>query len=111
MDEEKQKKKRLNLNRAYPGYGEFRNVVQRSFLTPQEANDNVEFQKDIGHFEPMNEGNMGSGVFIGLNECPRLNAIEKRCRAIGLYSYDFRHELLPICGIHQLCYLCVSYDG
>lgn len=43
------------------------------------------------------------------DECPLLDAMEKRCRAVNLLSGDIRQQFLPQCGIHQLCYLCVSY--
>lgn len=57
---------------------------------------------------PMSEGYMGGKVFQ--NECPLLNAIEKRCRGIDLLTGDTHHNLLEACGAHQLCYLCVSYQ-
>lgn len=41
-------------------------------------------------------------------ECPLLNAMEKRCRGVDMLSGDMHQELLPICAVHQLCYLCVS---
>lgn len=43
----------------------------------------------------------------GLSECPLLDAMETRCRGIDLLSGDMHQELLPVCGVHQLCYLCV----
>lgn len=42
------------------------------------------------------------------DDCPLLDAMEKRCRAINLLSGDVHQQFLPLCGIHQLCYLCVS---
>lgn len=42
-----------------------------------------------------------------LSECPLLDAMETRCRGIDLLSGDMHQELLPVCGVHQLCYLCV----
>jgi len=32
--------------------------------------------------------------------------MEKRCRGVDLLSGDMQQELLPVCGIHQICYLC-----
>lgn len=32
----------------------------------------------------------------------------ERCRGVDLLSGDLNQELLPLCGVHQLCYLCVS---
>lgn len=43
-----------------------------------------------------------------LSECPLLGAMETRCRGIDLLSGDLHQELLSVCGVHQLCYLCVS---
>lgn len=58
---------------------------------------------------PMSESYMG-----GRNEletdCPLLDAIERRCRGIDILSGDFHQNLLEACGIHQLCYLCVSFS-
>lgn len=53
----------------------------------------------------MSEGYMGGRAS---NECPLLDAIEKKCRGIDIMSGDSRQELLEACGSHQLCYLCVS---
>lgn len=57
---------------------------------------------------PMSEGYMGGRVFEEEN-CPLIDAIEKRCRGIDLLSGDSHHNLLEACGAHQLCYLCVSH--
>lgn len=32
----------------------------------------------------------------------------QRCRSVDMLSGDLNQELLPLCGVHQLCYLCVS---
>jgi hypothetical protein len=56
---------------------------------------------------PMSEGLMGSNQMIQ-NECPFIDAIEKRCRGIDILSGDTHQYLLEACGAHQLCYLCVS---
>lgn len=48
-----------------------------------------------------------------LIECPVLDAIDKRCQSVDLLSgggatNEFTDALLPACGVHQFCYLCVS---
>lgn len=40
--------------------------------------------------------------------CPILDTLEKRCRGVDVLTGDFNQNLLPACGVHQLCYLCVS---
>lgn len=77
------------------------------------SNDLNDFEEELGagHFiEPMSEGYMGgpAGYVDNSNQCPILGAIEKRCRSVDLLSGDIHQELLPICGVHQLCYICVS---
>lgn len=42
------------------------------------------------------------------DECPILDTLEKRCRGVDVLSGDVHQNLLPACGVHQLCYLCVS---
>lgn len=77
-----------------------------------QTNDVNDFEEELGagHFEPMNEGYMGRPMMNeGVHQCPMLEAMEKRCRGVDLLSGDIHQELLPICGIHQLCYLCVSF--
>lgn len=49
-----------------------------------------------------------------LNECPVLDAIDKRCQNVDMISNaggangQITDALLPACGVHQFCYLCVS---
>ena len=47
-----------------------------------------------------------------MNQCPVLDAIDKRCQSVDLLSggaNEFNRDLLmPACGAHQFCYLCVS---
>lgn len=62
----------------------------------------------INEEAPMSEGYMGGKIFQ--NECPLLDAIEKRCRGVDILSGDSHHNLLEACGEHQLCYLCVSIN-
>lgn len=54
---------------------------------------------------PMSESLMGG---MAQNDCPLLNAMERRCRGIDILSGDLHQNLLETCGVHQLCYLCVS---
>lgn len=64
-----------------------------------------------GHyFSAMSESVMGGQrtPHDGPADCPLLEAMERRCRGIDILSGDMHQELLQACGIHQLCYLCVS---
>jgi hypothetical protein len=70
-------------------------------------NNDIEDETDRTAGRPMSEGYMGGKVFE--ENCPLLDAIEKRCRGIDLLSGDSHHNLLEACGAHQLCYLCVSH--
>lgn len=56
---------------------------------------------------PMSEGDMGRHN-DNEEECPLLDTIERRCRGIDILSGDLHQDLLQFCGIHQLCYMCVS---
>lgn len=42
------------------------------------------------------------------DQCTILDNLEKRCKGVQTLSGDLHQELLPACGVHQLCYLCVS---
>lgn len=53
----------------------------------------------------MSESLMGG---MPQNDCPLLDAMERRCRGIDILSGDLHQNLLETCGVHQLCYLCVS---
>ena len=64
-------------------------------------------EEEMAREAPMSEGYMGGRVFE--ENCPLLDAIERRCREIDLLSGDSNHNLLEACGAHQLCYLCVSH--
>lgn len=92
-DKKKKKKKSVLAAKPYPDYNEIN-----------------EFEEELGagHFEP-NEG-PSSGRSNGLtpSQCPLILSMEKRCRGVDLLSGDMQQELLPVCGIHQICYLCVS---
>lgn len=42
------------------------------------------------------------------DQCMILDNLEKRCKGVDALSGDLHQDLLPACGVHQLCYLCVS---
>lgn len=42
------------------------------------------------------------------DQCTILDNLEKRCKGVDALSGDLHQDLLPACGVHQLCYLCVS---
>lgn len=51
-----------------------------------------------------------------LDECPVFDAIDKRCQHVDIISgggipSGFGAAILPACGMHQFCYLCVSLNG
>uniref|UniRef100_A0A1L8DTB7 Putative ubiquitin-protein ligase/hyperplastic discs protein n=1 Tax=Nyssomyia neivai TaxID=330878 RepID=A0A1L8DTB7_9DIPT len=94
-DIDKKKKKRTNIHHfdRYP--------------VPDVGNDIGEFEEELGagHFDPVGQafGITGGQPFT---QCPLLDAIERRCRGVDLLSGDLQQELLPVCEIHQLCYIC-----
>lgn len=107
-EEDKKKKKSVLHSRPVASdYNGVKNIGQRPYPDYNDIND---FEEEVGagHFEPMNEGYMSGRENTGPNQCPLLDAMEKRCRGIDLLSGDINQELLPVCGIHQMCYLCVS---
>ncbi|XP_063698646.1 zinc finger CCCH domain-containing protein 13 isoform X2 [Culicoides brevitarsis] len=42
------------------------------------------------------------------DQCMILDNLEKRCKGVDALSGDLHQDLLPACGVHQLCYLCGS---
>lgn len=42
--------------------------------------------------------------------CPLIESAEKRCRKVEIMNGDVYGELLQPCGVHQICYLCVSFE-
>ena len=40
-------------------------------------------------------------------ECPVLNQVTQRCREIAVMAGDMNEAFLPLCNIHQICYLDV----
>lgn len=92
-EDKKKKKKSVLAAKSFPEY-----------------NDIGEFEEELGagHLEP-NEGySNGRTNSLTPNQCPLILSMEKRCRGVDLLSGDMQQELLPVCGIHQICYLCVS---
>lgn len=67
-----------------------------------------ELRNSISDADAMSEGFMGGKTTSG---CPLLDGIEKKCRGIDIMSGDASQDLLEACGVHQLCYLCVSFDN
>lgn len=63
------------------------------------------FESTIDQYVPIDE--FTNNAMID-DDCPILDAMEKRCRAVNLLSNDVHQQFLPLCGVHQLCYLCVS---
>lgn len=60
-------------------------------------------------YETQNDAYLGNkNYIIGSNQCPIIESMAERCRGVDLISGDINQELLPLCGVHQICYLCVS---
>ena len=74
---------------------------------PELSNDFTAVE-DFGGYEPLNDAYLGNKNYVESNQCPIIDAMADRCRGVDLLSGDINQELLPICGIHQICYLCVS---
>lgn len=104
-DEDKKKKKRngsLRFDDDDDELDESINIRRRPYgLTRQNINPNRFDQRERDYDEL-------------LSECPILDAIDKRCQNVDLISgggsvgNQFANALLPACGVHQFCYLCVS---
>lgn len=60
-------------------------------------------------YETLNDAYLGNkNYIIGSNQCPIIESMAERCRSVDLISGDLNQELMPLCGVHQICYLCVS---
>ncbi|XP_062128446.1 uncharacterized protein LOC133840565 isoform X2 [Drosophila sulfurigaster albostrigata] len=58
-------------------------------------------------YEALNDAYLGNkNYIIGSNQCPVIESMAERCRSVDLISGDLNQELLPLCGVHQICYLC-----
>lgn len=93
-EDKKKKKKNVLAAKPFPEY-----------------NDIGDFEEELGagHFEPNEVFSSGRTNTLTPNQCPLILSMEKRCRGVDLLSGDMQQELLPVCGIHQICYLCVSF--
>lgn len=45
------------------------------------------------------------------DSCPVLTKIVQRCRGVDMLAGDRGQLFLPLCSLHQICYLCVSRLG
>lgn len=74
---------------------------------PEIPNEVNEFEEELST-EPLNEAYLGNKNYVpeSPNQCTLIDSIAQRCRGVDLLSGDINQELLPICGIHQICYLC-----
>ncbi|KAH8394808.1 hypothetical protein KR222_006454, partial [Zaprionus bogoriensis] len=60
-----------------------------------------------GAYETLNDAYLGNkNYIIGSNQCPVIESMAERCRSVDVISGDLNQELLPLCGVHQICYLC-----
>ncbi|XP_013108167.2 cyclin-dependent kinase 11B isoform X1 [Stomoxys calcitrans] len=74
---------------------------------PNEFGDFEETLQNPNRYETLNDAYLGNKNYIlGTNQCPILESMAQRCRGVDLLSGDINQELLPLCGVHQLCYLC-----
>ncbi|XP_065369585.1 DNA ligase 1 isoform X2 [Calliphora vicina] len=77
---------------------------------PDVANEFGEFEDTLqspNRYETLNDAYLGNKNYIlGTNQCPIIESMAERCRGVDLLSGDVNQELLPLCGVHQLCYLC-----
>ncbi|KAM7342622.1 uncharacterized protein ACRADG_009975 isoform 2-T2 [Cochliomyia hominivorax] len=77
---------------------------------PDVANEFGDFEDTLqtpNRYETLNDAYLGNKNYIfGTNQCPIIESMAERCRGVDLLSGDVNQELLPLCGVHQLCYLC-----
>ncbi|XP_011196774.1 nucleolin isoform X2 [Zeugodacus cucurbitae] len=89
----KKRKKKLN---SYVRYPELPNNFK-------EADEDV----SVGLYETLNDAYLGNkNYIIGSNQCPLIKSMVERCSGVEFLSVDTNQELLPICGVYQICYLC-----
>ncbi|XP_004535824.1 uncharacterized protein LOC101456487 [Ceratitis capitata] len=85
-----------------------RNGFPRYSELPNEFGD-VDDGNFVAPYETLNDAYLGNkNYIIGSNQCPLIEMIAERCREVVTLSGDVQQELLPICGVHQICYLCGS---
>lgn len=100
-DKKKKKKKKRNGSLAFDGDDEFDEPRRPYGLSVQKIHPNRFDQRERDYDDL-------------LSECPVLEAIDKRCQNVDMISgggsvgNQFSDALLPACGVHQFCYLCVS---
>nr|XP_014091091.1 glutamic acid-rich protein isoform X2 [Bactrocera oleae] len=76
---------------------------------PELPNNFSDNDKDVGVglYETLNDAYLGNKNYvIGSNQCPLIEAMAERCSGVEFLSGDTNQDLLPICGVHQICYLC-----
>ncbi|OWR45471.1 hypothetical protein KGM_215739 [Danaus plexippus plexippus] len=86
-----------------------------------DKNDDFEDEQGAGHYlngrieEQLSEGYMGGSgrhrtpimsTVSSTGECPVLSKIVQRCRGVDLLAGDRGQLFLPLCSLHQICYLC-----
>lgn len=86
-----------------------------------QLNDDFEDEQGAGHYlngkidEQFSEGYMGGSgrhrvpvISTGgpSGSCPVLAKIIQRCRGVDLLAGDRGQLFLPLCSLHQICYLC-----
>ncbi|KAG7310419.1 hypothetical protein JYU34_003196 [Plutella xylostella] len=87
----------------------------------QSQNEDFEEEQGAGHYlngkmdKQLFEGYMGgSGRYripelppaVASGTCPVLTKIVQRCREVDLLAGDRGQLFLPLCSLHQICYLC-----
>lgn len=94
LDEDKKKKKKKRVTKRFQD------------MYPKGLPD-FEDELGAGHYAgPVGGEGYGQSLTVESNECPLLDALERRCRGVDVLSGDIYQDLLPACGAHQLCYLC-----
>ncbi|XP_034831558.2 uncharacterized protein [Maniola hyperantus] len=86
-----------------------------------EKNEDFEDEQGAGHYlngkieEQLSEGYMGGSgrhripvmsTVSSSGACPVLAKIVQRCRGVDLLAGDRGQLFLPLCSLHQICYLC-----
>lgn len=86
-----------------------------------EKNNDFEDEQGAGHYlngkieEQFSEGYMGGSgrhrnpvlaTVAASGACPVLAKIVQRCRGVDLLAGDRGQLFLPLCSLHQICYLC-----